>query len=140
MNKRALLEYFKSSYFAVDGLWFVKVEESSSFENALDIDEKVWEVLPKIQARKLKEVKFEGEEYEYDIMGEDNVLEIAISRCPWQEIMKRGGREHLAAQVGDRVCATELNVWAKEFGASFAMESKMCQGAESCTLRFESTD
>jgi len=154
MDEKVLLEYFKKSYFALDGLWFVKVEEGSSFENALEIDEKVWEVLPKIQARKLKEVlglegkglkdllaclkvKFEGEGHGYEVLKEGKALEIAIRRCPWHEIMKRSRREHLSAQVGDRICATELAVWAGEFGASLKMESKICQGAERCLLRYE---
>ena len=47
-------EYFRRSYTAVDGLWFMKVEERMSFEQALQIDEAVWRVLPKIQARALK--------------------------------------------------------------------------------------
>ncbi|HNU39958.1 MAG TPA: DUF6125 family protein, partial [Methanothrix sp.] len=47
-------EYFRRSYTAVDGLWFMKVEESLGFEQALQIDEAVWRILPKIQARALK--------------------------------------------------------------------------------------
>ena len=41
------LEYFKKSYFAVDGLWFLIVEEENSFEYALELDKKVWKVLAK---------------------------------------------------------------------------------------------
>jgi hypothetical protein len=47
-------EYFRRSYTAVDGLWFMKVEESLGFDEALRLDEAVWKVLPKIQARALK--------------------------------------------------------------------------------------
>jgi hypothetical protein len=47
-------EYLVRSYTAVDGLWFMKVEEQFGFEKALEIDTLVWEVMPKIQARQLK--------------------------------------------------------------------------------------
>ena len=47
-------EYFRRSYTAADGLWFMKVEEMRGFEEALEIDRRVWSVLPKIQARTLK--------------------------------------------------------------------------------------
>jgi len=35
-------EYFRRSYTAVDGLWFMKVEERHGFEEALRLDEAVW--------------------------------------------------------------------------------------------------
>ena len=44
-------DYLHKSYAAVDGLWFMKVEEAEGFDKALDIDEKVWQVMPKIQAK-----------------------------------------------------------------------------------------
>jgi hypothetical protein len=47
-------EYLVRSYTAVDGLWFMKVEEKLGFDKALEIDTLVWEVMPKIQARQLK--------------------------------------------------------------------------------------
>ncbi len=49
------IEYFNRSYKTVDGLWFVKCEERYGFDVALDMDDAVWQVIPKIQARKIKE-------------------------------------------------------------------------------------
>ena len=57
-------EYFRRSYTAVDGLWFMKVEEAYGFDNALDIDDEVWKVLPKIQARMLKGLTETGDDLE----------------------------------------------------------------------------
>lgn len=54
LDERKMVEYFKRSYRAVDGLWFMKVEERYGFDTALDIDDDVWRVMPKIQARTLK--------------------------------------------------------------------------------------
>ena len=47
-------EYFRRSYTAIDGLWFMKLEAKFGFETALEIDTAVWEVFPKIQARFLR--------------------------------------------------------------------------------------
>jgi hypothetical protein len=46
--------YFHRSFAAVDGLLFVRVEEKHGFDVALEIDNEVWKVLPKIQACKPK--------------------------------------------------------------------------------------
>ncbi len=53
---KALIEYLRRSYTAVDGLWFVMVEEAYGFQQALELDEQVWEILPKIQARQARQV------------------------------------------------------------------------------------
>jgi hypothetical protein len=151
-DKRNLLEYFKKSYFSVDGLWFVKLEEEFGFEKALEIDKKVWEILPKIQARHLRrildvqengiepffeviKVKLEGEGY--DFVLDSGAREIRFKGCPWHEIMVRSGREHLSARVGEVICSTELGVWAREFGLEARMVKRYCAGAKECVLKLE---
>ena len=52
-DKQAAL-YFHRCYVAADGLWFMKAEEKHGLVAALEVDEQVWKVLPKIQARMLK--------------------------------------------------------------------------------------
>ena len=47
-------EYYHRCYKAVDGLWFVKTEQMYDFDSALEIDQEVWNIMPKIQARFLK--------------------------------------------------------------------------------------
>jgi len=47
-------EYFHRCYKAVDGLWFMKIEEKIGFDAALDVDNEVWKVMPKIQAGMIK--------------------------------------------------------------------------------------
>ena len=49
-----IINYFLRSYRAIDGLWFMKVEEQYGFDRALEIDNEVWKVMPKIQARMIK--------------------------------------------------------------------------------------
>ena len=50
--------YLLRSCAAVNGLWFMKVEEKYGFDAALDLDAAVWAVMPKIQARQLKTARW----------------------------------------------------------------------------------
>jgi hypothetical protein len=54
LSSQQVAEYFNRSYKAVDGLWFMKVEEKYEFDVALELDNEVWKVMPKIQARMIK--------------------------------------------------------------------------------------
>jgi len=54
LNEGQIAEFWHNSYAKVDGLWCMKVEEKYGFHEALNIDNEVWKVLPKIQARMLK--------------------------------------------------------------------------------------
>ncbi|MBN1324445.1 MAG: L-2-amino-thiazoline-4-carboxylic acid hydrolase [Methanotrichaceae archaeon] len=152
-----MAHYFHRSFLVVDGLWFMKAEELYGFEAALDLDEMVWKVLPKIQARMLKSMLGEGDgidslmkclKVRLDLEGFDSSFEdlpngfaITITRCPWKEIMARAGRESLNQKVGERICQAENLAWAKEFGPDieFRREGGLCSGSSLCSLRFEIT-
>ena len=156
MEQKIISEYFKRSYFALDGLWFVMIEEQFSFDKALEIDENVWRILPKIQARKVKElldlegigladflraikVKLEAEEYDYETKerGTEHA-QIVIRECPWYAILKKANREHLARWIADAICSLEFRVWLREFGEQldFGIESRLCTGDPVCLLNF----
>ena len=158
MEQKIINEYLKRSYFALDGLWFMMIEEEFSFSKALELDEKVWRVLPKIQARKVKEllgmegtgladflraikVKLEAEEYDYEEMKPGvNHARIIIRKCPWYAILKKVNREHLEPKIADAICSLEFRVWLREFGEhlSFSMESRQCKDGFVCFLDFRS--
>ncbi len=142
-------KYLARSYTAVDGLWFMKVEEEFGFDKALEIDVRVWEVMPKIQARQLKSFlgagsgldalracyaeKLSLDGFEFQIHscppsqsqvepGTEKFgteLEIRITSCPWYDKLVRSNRAHLAASIGKRICATEYSAWADEFDCRF---------------------
>ena len=151
--------YFRRSYAAVDGLWFMKVEERLGFDAALELDEQVWKVLPKIQARLLKELlgadcglaalaqclgtrlTWEGHTHDCSLSADERRLEIRVSECPWHDVMLKTGREHLSGQVGERICGQEYAVWADEFGPgiTFSLEDLLCQGSPTCRLIFLSS-
>ncbi|NPV61921.1 MAG: hypothetical protein HPY61_04700 [Methanotrichaceae archaeon] len=146
-------EYFKRSYQAVDGLWFMKVEEMHGFEAALELDESVWTVLPKIQARTMKAIAglnegidglYEGLTARLDLEGFDfrcqrteYGFEVFVSRCPWHDLIVKSGRENIGETVGNLICRAENTVWASEFGEiSFKRGSRICRGDATCSLVF----
>jgi len=156
ITQQQIIEYFKKSYTAADGLWFMKTEEKYDFDTALELDAKVWEVMPKIQARMLKPLadsgnklkdlmeclraKFSLEDFSCTI--EDNTdsgsFSIIISSCPWHNLLLKSNRENLSAKIGSLICEREYEVWANEFGSdiNFKIEEKICAGAGNCILRF----
>ncbi len=154
LDERKMVEYFKRSYRAVDGLWFMKVEERYGFDTALDIDDGVWRVMPKIQARTLKSMicdsngldalikcfaaKLAIEEFEFRSCREEGCVRFVVSRCPWHDIMIRAGRAELNERVGARICWSELEVWAREFGEGIVPKRKkrICEGASCCEIEF----
>ena len=50
------VEFLRRSFFTVDGLWFVNLEKDLGFDEALDLDRRVWESMAKVQARKAREL------------------------------------------------------------------------------------
>jgi hypothetical protein len=155
-------EYFHKSYTSVDGLWFMKVEELFGFEEALELDRRVWSIFPKIQARTLRamlgakkgvtglaqclaakhSMEGFGFEVEAETGGDSSSLRMIISKCPWRELMIKSGRVALSERVGSAICNAEYGTWASEFGddelrISFCIESQICKGDEVCVLRFE---
>lgn len=149
--------YFHRGYTAVDGLWFMKIEERYGFDVALEIDVAVWGVMPKIQARKLKELigldhgvdalrecfttKLSLEKFDYVVKNDPDGrgFEVQVTQCPWYDFLKKSGRQHLAERIGNRICNTEYAVWATEFGngISVRLGDQLCAGCDVCRIRFE---
>ena len=155
---KALIEYLRRSYTAVDGLWFVMVEEAYGFEQALELDEQVWEILPKIQARQARQVlgitgnscddlaacfslKLRADGHQFQVRQTSDTAQFTIHHCAWLELLRASGREELAEQISGRICPTECRVWCAEFGGQFelAMPRTMCQGGDVCEIAFRST-
>lgn len=155
LTREQIAEFFRRSYTAIDGLWFMKLEERYGFDVALDIDDEVWKIFPKIQARTLKgmlkdvsgeeaflecftaKLAVEGFAFQVERRSPDG-LRISISRCPWHEAMIKSGREALSGRIGARICGTEYSTWAAEFDERlrFAPRSRICEGAGLCVLDF----
>jgi len=150
-----LVKYLRRAYHAVDGLWFLKVEEATDFEQALEVDRQVWEILAKIQAREARRLlgvegnspeelrrclnlKFgaDGHDFEVDLDAEG--LRVLIRDCPWRELLAKSKREHLGQRIAETICMTEGRVWCQEFGGAYEFEiSELgCAGGEQCEMRF----
>jgi hypothetical protein len=156
LTPKQIAEYFHRSYTAVDGLWFMKIEEKYGFDVALDIDNEVWKVFPKIQARLLKTMgklgngiealyecittKLAIEGFKFEAKKSGDGFRIIIEECPWHNLMVKSKREKLSGEIGTLICNTEYRAWASEFGEnlSFELKDQICKGASSCILQFKS--
>jgi hypothetical protein len=155
MKDSILVEYLRRSYQAVDGLWFMLGEEKCGFEAALELDRRVWEVLAKIQSRKARElthctgntpqelvqafsVKLSADGQKYDTSITEHIVYFTINGCNWLEILKKSGREHLGACIGQTICKTEGRVWCEAFGGEYEFEipTLACEGNAQCEMRF----
>jgi hypothetical protein len=156
LSDKEISAYFQRSYTAVDGLWFMKVEDRESFEEALDVDDEVWKILAKIQARTLKSIscldhgvdalfeclttKLNLEQYLFSAerFSDGSGFMIVIGECPWNEMMIKSNRQHLAGKIGTRICRTEYTVWAHEFDGNieFEMNDFLCDGDRNCIMKF----
>ena len=156
LTDKQIAEYFHRCYKTVDGLWFMKVEEKDGFDTTLEIDDEVWKVMPKIQARKFKsfcnldkgidallecfttKLHLEGFKFNVEKLNSEKGFKIIINECPWHNAMIKSGREHLSGKIGSRICSTEYFVWAKEFGddIQFDLESQLCNGSQSCIIKY----
>jgi len=156
LNDKQIAEYLARCYTAVDGLWFMKLEEQYGFDTAIEIDNEVWKVLPKIQARMLKsmaklgngiealfdcftfKLTVEGFTFKTEKIDNPHGFRIIIEKCPWLDLLVKSGRENLAEKVGTIICNTDCSVWASEFGDNikFELQRQICQDSEHCVMQF----
>ena len=154
LTDKQIAEYFHRSYTTADGLWFIKVEEKYGFEQALEIDNEVWKVLPKIQARFLKstgkmekgidalfrclstKLSIDGFNFRGEKIINGNGFKIIIGECPWHNLMIKSGRKEYSEQVGSLICKTEYSIWASEFDddIDFKLKNQICKGSKFCIL------
>ena len=149
------VEMLRRSYMAVDGLWFVIDEQRQGFAEALAADEEVWRIMPKIQARKAREVlgitgssladlaeclglKLACEGHDFAVHLEPDRLEIAVSHCAWHDVFEKAERLHIAQDIARNICVNEGEGWAREFGRSFEFDlaGSHCGGGSCCRFIF----
>jgi len=155
LDSQQIIDYFHRCYKAVDGLWFMKVEEKYGFDRALDVDNEVWKVMPKIQARMIKSMlklkhgpdalfmglktKLELDGFKFKAEKTENGFRITIKDCPWHNLMIKSGREKLSGTVGTTICSTEYQIWVHEIAETmnFKLQSQKCKQSKYCILDFE---
>jgi len=156
LNDKQIAEYMYRCFTAVDGLWFMKLEEKYGFDTALEIDNEVWKIMPKIQARMLKamgklgtgiealidcfttKLMLEGFTFKTEKIENPPGFRVIIEKCPWIDALVKSGRENIAEKVGTTVCNTYCSAWASEFGDNikFELQSQLCKDSEHCLLQF----
>lgn len=157
LSKRQIIEYFHRCFTTVDGLWFMKVEEKNGFNSALKIDEQVWKVMPKIQARMIKsmlnlnedsaslldalKIKLQLDGFKFKIKKNKYGFDIKITECPWHKIMIKSGREKLSRSVGSIICKNEYPIWISEYGGKmkFKIKNQICAESKNCIFVFNKT-
>ena len=147
-----IADFLRRSCFAVDGLWFVKTEEGHGFDDAMDVDEAVWDVMSKVQARKAKQVlsitgdsledlgrafqlKLAAEGYDFDVEFTGGKVALTVRTCPWYEALKTSGRTQIAETIADRICAKEFAGWTREFSTAIEFEilGRLCVESDRCS-------
>lgn len=150
-----VIEYYHRCYKAVDGLWFMKVEEKFGFKVALELDKQVWSIVPKIQARMIKSLlklgknndtlleslkaKLSLEGFDFKVEPIKNGFQIRVINCPWHSLMVKSGRENLSEKVGKAICNIEYRIWISEFDEKtcFELKKQQCKGSKDCILEFK---
>jgi hypothetical protein len=154
LTQEQIQEYLHKSYTAVDGLWFMKVEERNGFDAALETDIAVWQVLPKIQARLLKKflgvdqgmdafekcfsAKLAMDKYDFTMDKSDSHLTFNVHACHWHQLMVKSGRDGLFKDIGNLICSAEFTTFMEEFGDNIQYEQhdQICSGANCCHFQF----
>jgi len=132
-------------------LWFIMAEQERGFDEAMDLDEAVWGVMSKVQARRAKEVlriegnsiqdlarafqlKLASEGYDFEVESTGGEVTIIVRTCPWYEILKSSGRMEIAEEIADRICAKEFAGWIREFSPEieFQILNRLCVESDGC--------
>lgn len=126
---------------AVDGLYYIFIEEISGTETATEIDRKVWEVMGKIEARKLKELfdirkndipsmmkalQYSG--WSLDLEDKEMIVEknkgiIRNVKCRVQNTRRKKGLIEFGCKP---VRWGFLKAFAKEFNPDIVVNCKVC--------------
>ena len=103
------------------------------FEAALSIDNEVWKVLPRVQARLLKDMTgldkgieglfdafttklaLEGYTFQAGKTETGTGFKVTIEKCPWHDLMLKSSRENLSRKVGSLICNSTYAAWASVF-------------------------
>jgi hypothetical protein len=156
LTDKQLATYLLRCYMAVDGLWFMKLEETLGFDTALEIDNKVWKVMPKINSRTLKallklekgmealfvcfttKLALEGYVFETEKSENPQSFKVIVNKCPWYDVLIKSGREKIAERVCTLICHTTCTTWTPEFGddIKFEIQAWKCRGSDYCVLQF----
>ncbi len=157
MDER-LLRLMRSAITAIDGLWFLEVEEKVGFEEAFKIDIKVWKRYGPIIINRIKKAlsissnnldsflqvldylcAIDGTQFKIKEKS-PKLAFLQVIHCPWWENLKRSKRENLVrCDIVDKEIFPE---WAKAFNSKieFQLDRSLPKGDEACEWVIKLTD
>jgi hypothetical protein len=127
--------------FAVDGLYFLGIEERHGTESATNIDGDVWRIMGKIEARRLKEtLKVDGKDiptmigalmhssWSLDSENKDVAVEtdVAIFRNAACRVQQTRAKKGLSEFPCKRVRLGYLKSFAEEFNPNIEVKCNVC--------------
>lgn len=126
---------------AVDGLYFLGIEEKFGTETATEIDQKVWEVMGKVEARKLKEfLEIKGNDIPSMINAlqysswaldlEDKEVIVEKERAVIRNVKCRVQNTRISKGLSEFGCKPVrlgfLKAFAKEFNPNIEVKCNVC--------------
>ena len=154
-DHRLIVDYLRKCFISVDGLWFMKAEEDADFEKAIELDIEVWKVLPKIEARTIKELLGLGngmeqlrQALEFKLSAEDSRFELSplgqdgftleVRNCSWVAHIKKANREQFLERISESICLLEFGNFALEFGSDISVnhDRSSCCSEGGCRFHF----
>ena len=127
LSQEDIIRWLREAYFAVDGVWFLTLEERLGLERAVEIDVEVWRGVAEVLAKRVKrrygvdgslasivestKVFFEVEGWGVELRPEEGL--VAVERCPWYDYLNRVGRGWVIDKVCPRVCEAMFSSWAR---------------------------
>lgn len=138
-EQKLFADYLRKCFVSVDGLWFMKIEEDTDFEKALEVDIAVWKVLPKIEARTIKELlalghgivalhaaldfKLRAECYSHSLSPvHEGAFTLNVHDCPWVKHIKKANRGHFLDRISASICPAEYGAFTAEFGKNITID------------------
>ncbi|HUX98153.1 MAG TPA: DUF6125 family protein [Candidatus Deferrimicrobium sp.] len=147
---KQFIQLIRSALTAIDGLWFLEVENKLGFDQAFEIDIQVWKRYGSIIINRIKKIlslqennleaflqvlkilcEIDGTQFEIKKQSPNEVI-IQVNYCPWWENLKRSHREKLVrCDIVDKVIFPE---WAKYFNPEleFQILNSLPDGHDAC--------
>ncbi len=158
VSKDDKLFFFERSFFTLDGLWIIEVENETDWDTALKVDVIVWQRLYKIIFRRIKTylniqtntIKdlieilsfcWSCEGYKYEIIKnevEEAILQ--ITECPYKSAMDRNPERHERIKaICIDMCIPFYEPALKDFNPKIHLDRKQFLGVGDAICDFHFT-
>jgi hypothetical protein len=153
LTQEEFYHLLEKAFTALDGLWFLGVEEEFGFDGALKVDIEVWRRFGQVLIRRMKkmwnhqqlsreqilrylDILYVFGHLKVDkVIVEGNSYTYIVEQCPWWDNLKRAGREKLIPchVVDIEMFRAWLEVLDPEARVEF--QASLPQGQDKCVWR-----